>query len=120
MSARPIVHIEIPSADHEATEKFYSELFGWKFETAGPPYNYTMFQAGNTGGGLMPPEQAKPGEIYLYIHSDDIEADVERIKAAGGEIEGERMDIPEMGSLIMFKDPTGNKICLWKSAHPQE
>lgn len=116
MAPRPIVHIELPSADAKTTEKFYNELFGWTFEHAGPPYNYTMFQAGNTGGGLISLEQAKPGEIYVYIQSDDVDADAARITAAGGKIVQERMDIPNMGSLIVFEDPTGNKLALWQNA----
>jgi len=34
MDPRPIVHIELLSADARATEAFYIELFGWKFEYA--------------------------------------------------------------------------------------
>ena len=51
MAQHPIVHVEIPAADQESTGKFYSELFGWKFQ-AFPELDYAMFEAdGGPGGG---------------------------------------------------------------------
>jgi len=31
-----IVHFEIPADDIERAQKFYTELFGWQIEKAGP------------------------------------------------------------------------------------
>lgn len=78
-----------------------------------------MFQAGNTGGGLILLERAKPGEIYVYIQSEDVDADLARIKAAGGKIVEGRMEIPNMGAMAVFEDPTGNKLALWQSFHQE-
>jgi predicted enzyme related to lactoylglutathione lyase len=32
----PVIHFEIPANDMEKMKKFYTDLFGWKIEGAGP------------------------------------------------------------------------------------
>ncbi len=79
MDKRPIMHIDIPTADCEATGWFYSELFGW--EVNHEP-TFTWFKIGNIGGGFpdlnsdLAPVIAvfKPGDMVLYVPSDDIDA----------------------------------------------
>ena len=56
---RPIVHVEIASADNDAQKAFYSALLGWEINDVpmGPDYTYTMFRyrrrygRGAVGGG---------------------------------------------------------------------
>ena len=34
--SNPVVHFEIGGRESEKTQKFYTELFGWQTEPAGP------------------------------------------------------------------------------------
>lgn len=112
---RAIVHIEIPAANREATAKFYSELFGWEYEHTEQPVPYTTFQTGSVAGGFTEPrDDFKVGQPLLYIESDDIVADLKRIEAKGGKKVGESMDVPTVGTLAFFTDPTGNSMALFK------
>lgn len=116
MNARPIVHIEIPAADNDVAGRFYKDMFDWKYEHMPEPMAYTTFEAGNTGGGFISLEQAEPGDIYLYIASDDIEADLAKIEKLGGKILESKSEVPGFGWYAIFTDPTGNKLALWTSA----
>lgn len=116
MSKRSIVHVEIPSANLQASAKFYNDLFGWDFQHFNQPGlpPYTTFQAGNTAGGFNPiGEQTKAGDVRVYIESDDIDADLKKIEKAGGKTLYPKTEIPGFGWFATFADPAGNALALW-------
>ena len=119
MSKRNIVHIEIPAVDSEKAGKFYHELFGWKIEID-TKMNYSMWApAEGPGGGFAPiTENTKPGNVLIHVDSDDIEADLKRVKALGGTVLKEKTEIPKIGWFALFKDPTGNTLALYTSMNP--
>lgn len=113
MSKRSIVHFEIPAKDRAAAAQFYSDLFGWEFQHI-PEMNYTTFETGNVGGGYNPlGEQVKPGDVLVYIGSEDIEADLKRIGELGGKTLVPKTEIPTVGWFAIFADPTGNSLALY-------
>jgi uncharacterized protein len=120
MSKRNVVHIEIPAGDVAKAGKFYEDLFGWKIETD-TSMNYTMWEpAVGPGGGFSPlNESVKPGDVLIYIDSDDIEADLKQVKALGGIVLSEKTEIPQVGWFAIFKDPTGNTLALYTSKNPE-
>ncbi len=120
MTKRSVVHIEIPAAAPKEAGEFYKKMFGWEFSQMTEPVSYAGFQAGNTGGGY--PElndQYKPGDVIIYIESEDLQADLDKITKLGGKALGDIMPVPGFGSLAFFQDPTGNRLALWKSEHPE-
>jgi hypothetical protein len=52
------------------------------------------------------------------VVSDDIEADLVRIKALGGTVLKEKTEIPNIGWFALFKDPTGNTLSLFTPMNP--
>jgi predicted enzyme related to lactoylglutathione lyase len=124
MSNHPVVHIDIPASDPKAAGKFYAEAFGWKVETD-PTFDYTMFQAeGGPGGGFvnlgdMNGLPVKPGDVLLYINTDDIDASLAKIAALGGKVLLGKMEIPHVGWWAAFADPSGNRMGLFTSAQPR-
>lgn len=123
MSARPIVHIEIPSSDDAQTKAFYRELCGWEAQDIpmGPDFTYVIFGTGNVPVALSAVgEDMKPGDVILYFHSDDLEADMARAGELGGQVLLPRQDIPGFGSLGIFMDPTGNQVAFWQGANPEQ
>jgi uncharacterized protein len=117
MSHHPIVHIEISANDHAKAGEFYASVFGWKLK-AFPEMNYTTFETGEgVGGGFNPvSDDNPPGTIMVYINADNLEETLSKIKAAGGKIILESMDIPGVGTMAVFSDPTGNQLALLKPA----
>ena len=43
---RPVVHFEIGCRDQAKTGEFFSKLFGWQIQTAGPAHNIVVLNAG--------------------------------------------------------------------------
>ena len=119
MTKGAIVHIEIPSRNEKESADFYRQLFGWKIEHD-EQMNYTMWdpQDGPGGGFTTLSETVKPGEVMIYIESQDIEADLKKAASLGGKIVQAKSEIPNTGWFAMFKDPSGNTIALYTSMNP--
>jgi len=116
MSKRNIVHVEIPAANVEAAGKFYQELLGWNIQPM-PEMNYTMWESeGGESGGFPPVSDDNPaGQVMVYIHSDDIEADLKKVEKLGGKVIHPKAEIPGTGWFGIFQDPTGNILALYTS-----
>jgi len=119
MTKRNIVHIEIPAGDTAKAAQFYQALFGWK-TTRDEAMNYAMWEpAEGPGGGFSPlGEQVKPGDVLIYIDSEDIEADLKEVVKLGGTVISPKSEITGVGWFGIFKDPTGNTIALYTSKNP--
>lgn len=113
MSKRKIVWLELFAQDRAATAKFYGDLFGFEVKDF-PDMNYTTLDTGNDelGIGIGQVTDETPGATTFYIASTDIPADLEKIKAHGGIVVVEPMDIPGVGTMAFFKDPGGNLAAL--------
>ena len=120
MSKRNIVHIEIPTKNGKESGEFYEKLFGWHIEH-NDEMDYTMFDPheGPGGGFSNLDENTKPGNVMIYVNSDDIEADLKKAVSLGATIVQEKMEIPSTGWFGMFSDPTGNTIALYTSMNPE-
>jgi predicted enzyme related to lactoylglutathione lyase len=57
----------------------------------------------------------EPQQAMLNLRVDDLEAALERVAAAGGEVD-ERRDDSELGRFGWFADPDGNRVELWEPA----
>lgn len=119
MSKRNVVHIEIPTANVDGTAGFYQELFGWKIIPV-PEMNYTMWEDGSgSGGGFTQISAENPaGKVLVYIHSDDIEADLKKVEQLGGKVVHPKTEIPQTGWFGMFQDTAGNVLALYTSLNP--
>jgi len=120
MSKRNVVHVEIPAAKVEAAGKFYEALFGWKLQQI-PEMDYMMWEAADGSGGGLPAvsEENPAGQVLIYIHSDDIEADLKNVAKLGGKVIHAKAEIPGTGWYGLFSDPTGNVLGLYTSKNPE-
>ncbi len=118
-----IVHIEIPAKDPKAAGKFYADLFGWKLQTS-DEHDYVMWSTGEgegagPGGGFttIDGDKVNPGDIAVYVETDDIDATLKQAEALGATTAVPRTEIPGIGSFAFFTDPSGNRLALWTSTH---
>ena len=120
MPGHSIVHVELPANDLEAAGTFYADLFGWKIQPQ-PEFNYMTFDAepGPGGGFVKIGDEAsygpvsKPGDVLVYVSSDDIDATLARAEALGGKTLLPKTEIPNTGWFGVFTDPTGNRVGLY-------
>lgn len=105
-----IDYVELPARHIEATKKFYTAAFGWKFEDYGP--DYTSFHDGRLAGGFTTERPAPAQGLLLVLYSSDLPAAQQKIKAAGGVIVKDTFSFPG-GQRFHFTDPNGNELAVW-------
>jgi predicted enzyme related to lactoylglutathione lyase len=106
-----IDYIEFPASDLPATKKFYSDVFGWKFEDYGP--EYTSFQDGRLAGGFWTESQPQSGAGPLVVlYSTDLADTLAKVEQAGGKIVKPIFEFPG-GRRFGFLDPSGNELAVW-------
>ena len=120
--ANPFIHSELNTTDLDKAKTFYGKLFDWKYEEieGADGLKYTAIGVGEnkhgTGGGML--KQMMPGAPSAwmpYVLVDDIQAATKKARALGATILKDVTEVPEMGSLSIFKDPTGAVIGLWQT-----
>jgi hypothetical protein len=76
-----------------------------------------MFQPdpGPGGGFVKVGEQPpyKPGEVLIYVSTDDIDATLAKAESLGAKTLVPKTEIPQTGWFAFFSDPTGNRIGLF-------
>jgi uncharacterized protein len=112
--ADKVVWYEILGKDAGKSQSFYSDLFGWKFDTSSMPgYGMTSEEDTGIGGGVGSGEMSG-GQTYatFYIGVDDIDASIAKVNDLGGTICVPKMDVPNGPTIAMFNDPDGNMVGL--------
>lgn len=124
MSMNPVVHFEMPTEDHQRVKDFYSAVFGWELQQFGNE-DYAVATTTATGedgrpttpgainGGFFTKSDDKPDQVpSVVISVKDIKEHAAKVKAAGGEVLGEPMDIPGIGLYVSFRDTEGNRVTM--------
>jgi uncharacterized protein len=107
---------DVASPDIEASKAFYTALFGWEAQTAEAPEagGYTMFSKnGRSVAGLGPSGDRQPSWM-TYVSTDDLDATTERVRAAGGTVMVEPMQVMTAGRMAVYQDPTGAAFSAWE------
>ena len=113
---KKVVHVEYPAKDTDRAVRFWSGVGGWEIQDAGMPgVDYRMFQEGDQGGAVYPPPDGSDmqGPI-VYYGSDDIDADLAKVRELGGKAE-DKEPIPSVGWFARCKDTEGNPFSLFQS-----
>lgn len=124
-----VQHFEIPASDVARARKFYEKVFGWKtmeFPMAGMEYvglhtgpvdeKNVWQEPGFINGGMFQRSAQFPIQgPTIAITVADIDAALEKVKAAGGIVAMEKTAICDMGLYAYVKDPEGNVIGVWQN-----
>jgi predicted enzyme related to lactoylglutathione lyase len=101
---------QLNTSDPEAAERFYSELFGWRFEQVGDEANpyWGIYRAEALNGGVMPlpPGAPMPSHWLAYFGTGDVDGAAGQIGAAGGTVMVDPQDVPG-GRILVAQDPQG-------------
>ena len=105
---------ELMTRDVQKAREYYADICGWSFEAMEMPEGtYHVGKHGDRGVvGIMDIRGAGGDDIppvmwLSYFAVDDVDAAVERTRAAGGKIHREPWDITGIGRLAVVSDPTG-------------
>ena len=113
-----INYIEVPCRDLAATKDFFTVAFGWNFVDYGPDY-VALENAGIDGGFYRSDKTATTanGSTLVVLYSTNLEATLEKVQDAGGEIIQSIFSFPG-GRRFHFTDPSGNEYAVW--SEPKE
>jgi predicted enzyme related to lactoylglutathione lyase len=115
---------EIYTSDFNRAKKFYTEVFNCKLtdlpmsSDRHSHMEYATFPGDDKGfgasGALVKIDQVKPGNggILVYFASEEINAELGRVEAAGGKIIRPKLSIGEFGFIGLIEDTEGNMIGL--------
>jgi predicted enzyme related to lactoylglutathione lyase len=111
--------VDATSTDMAASQVFYEGLFGWQLTDLGEETgHYTMCDHKGKRVAALSPRMdgdTAPPHWNTYLATDDIEAACERVRAAGGTVAVEPMDVFDSGRLAYAADPTGAFFGLWQA-----
>ena len=105
---------ELVTEDLVECGRFYSDLFGWEQNEvdAGPLGTYTVFSSGGKDvAGMMKPTAADyagspPPRWIGYVAVENADAVAARAAELGGSVLEPPRDIPDVGRITMFTDPS--------------
>lgn len=109
--AHPVVHVEIRSADPDATRSFYAELFGWKVASQGGFPGYTFIDTGVDGTPYtaIGPRQSDQDEVLFFVAVDDVAATLKHAEELGGTVIQPVQQVPGT-SFGVFADGQGHRV----------
>ena len=107
-----IIHFDIPADDPARAQKFYQEIFGWKFDKWNGPMEYWMAKTGDDkqpgiNGGLakrMPGQAGMTNTIDVPL----VDEFAKKIESKGGKVILPKMAIPGVGYFAQCLDTEGN------------
>ena len=107
-----IIHFDIPADDPARAQKFYQEIFGWKFDKWNGPMEYWMVKTGDDkqpgiNGGLA---KRMPGQTGMTntIDVPSVDEFSTKIQSKGGKVIVPKMAIPGVGYFAQCLDTEGN------------
>jgi hypothetical protein len=113
--SHPVTWFQISGSSGKKLQTFYAKVFGWNM-TPGPASGDIMFverEADGIPGGIVSSVDGSPS-VAIYVHTDDIRAQLAKAERAGGKQVMDPMQLPnDMGTIAGFVDPAGNWIGLW-------
>ncbi len=125
-----VCHFEVPYADKERMEKFYTGVFGWQFAPApgNMPYTFVITaevdetfkpkDVGGINGGSYPRSDQGATSPVIVIEVDSCKQRIADVEAAGGVNLMGPHQIGAMGIYAQVKDPEDNIIGLWEPLGP--
>ncbi|HEY8812980.1 MAG TPA: VOC family protein [Candidatus Dormibacteraeota bacterium] len=111
MSATGINHVSVHAADLDASEEFYSELFGvTRLPTPDFGYPVRWLKVGRTQLHLFNRAAEAPANHHFAFTVDDLEAVYRKAHARGALDRPEVRRLPDGSAQIYLRDPSGNLV----------
>jgi predicted enzyme related to lactoylglutathione lyase len=119
---QPVVHFEIIGKNPGKLRSFFSDLFGWQFDTTGTvaeavsePTDYGFVDRLTSSNGSGIPGGVGGGARYdphtvVYVGVPDVEAALQKAERLGGQREMDPAKAPSGLVVGHFRDPEGNLI----------
>ncbi len=126
------MHVVLAVEDVARAEAFYGAAFGWKSHLSWPETYSELDLPGNdwlglyrrdryareAGADVSEPPEGKQTGVELYVRVDDLEAAIERLRAAGAKSLSPRAPREWGEEAAYFADPDGNVVAVAQATSP--
>ena len=110
-----IRYLQIPTDDVDASAGFYERALGWTIRTRGDGSTAFDDTTGAVSGEwVLERQPAGDAGVLVYIRVDDVDAILQKIAEAGGEISLQRTPQGEGMAYATFRDPAGNVLGIFQ------
>ncbi|MEU6121244.1 VOC family protein [Streptomyces sp. NPDC047123] len=109
--------LDLGSPDTAVAAAFYESVFGWEFVSAGAEAGgYGFFRLGGRTVAALGPltEEGARSAWMVHFQSPDMQATADAVRAGGGTVRMEPMDVMGEGWLAQFTDPQGAQFASWQ------
>jgi len=125
MAANSVCHVEFAANDLDRVQKFYGDVFDWKFEPWEKEYIGFKSAGDNKevlmGGFKLTKETiATNGGTMIYLLVDDLEKYSKKITDAGGKILDPNLPCGPDAAGVVFLDSEGSKLALYAKKEKKE
>ncbi|MCU1459144.1 MAG: glyoxalase/bleomycin resistance protein/dioxygenase [Actinomycetia bacterium] len=112
----PVIFVDFPTPDPEATSVFYETLFGWKYKRRPAGEFHEVLPGVKPNLGIHLETEPVTGPVpRVYVLVDDPPAYLQQALDLGSTTLWEETEWPEFGArYAAFRDPWGNEIVLWR------
>jgi predicted enzyme related to lactoylglutathione lyase len=106
----PVIHVEIRSADPDATRAFFSDLLDWKYADGDLP-GYTFADTGVEDAipTAIGPLQGGQDAVLFFVGVQDVEATLERAEKLGAKTIQPATRVPGV-TFGVLSDPQGHMV----------
>jgi predicted enzyme related to lactoylglutathione lyase len=110
------IDLGVNGDDLDKAAAFYRTVFGWEFQSLGEEAGgYGMFTLdGRIVAALGPNPAEFPPSWSIYFRTPDADATTEAVRAAGGSVLFEPMDVFTYGRMAHYLDPAGAGFAVWQ------
>ncbi len=103
--------IDVPEEVHDETVAFWSAALGATLKTTRMPNYHILEDASPPNRIVVQNVGSGSAGIHFDIHTDDLDAEVERLVACGATVV-DRSWADHPGSWIVMRDPAGMEFCV--------
>ncbi|GAA2667281.1 VOC family protein [Nonomuraea recticatena] len=110
--------LDLGTPDVKAAAAFYSGVFGWSFEPAGPysgDYGFLRHEGKTVAAmGPLTEEGARPAWT-TYFATPDADATAQLVERHDGRVRAAPSEVFTRGRLALFTDPAGAEFGVWQA-----
>jgi uncharacterized protein len=109
--ANKVIHVEVTGKNGSNLQRYYSDLFGWNFDTNNPG-GYGIAPSAEVGvaAGVGDAPQGMDGGVTFYVAVPDVDKALARASELGGQVIVPKFS-PGPGAVLgMFADPEGHVV----------
>ncbi|MBB4935547.1 hypothetical protein F4561_006441 [Lipingzhangella halophila] len=108
--------LDLGAPDIDAASSFYTAVFDWEFNSAGPDSGYGMFTKDGkiTAAVGQLTEEGAQSAWTIYFQTSDAQSTAEQVRQAGGTVRVGPFDVSEHGRMAQLTDPQGGQFAVWE------